>query len=74
MIPVLAMVAQEATIIRAPALHESVCDDPDDDKFVACALAGRCRLPVSGDKHLLYVTGYRGVRVLRPRAFVDLHL
>lgn len=72
--PVLAMVVLEATILRAPALPEPVCIDPDDDKFLACALAGRCRMVVSGDKHLLDVSGYRGIQVLRPRAFVDLHL
>ena len=72
--PVLAMVVLKATIIHAPSLPEQVCSDPDDDKFLACAVAGRCRLIVSGDKHLLAVSGYRRIQVLRPRAFVDLHL
>lgn len=72
--PVLAMVVLKATIIHAPALPEPVCADPDDDKFLACAVAGRCRLIVSGDKHLLTISGYRRIQVLRPRAFVDLHL
>ena len=72
--PVLAMVVLKATIVHAPALRQAVCADPDDDKFVACAIAGRCRLIVSGDRHLLDVSGYRGIDVLRPRAFVDLHL
>ena len=72
--PVLAMVVLKATIVHAPALREPVCADPDDDMFIACAIAGRCRMIVSGDKHLLDVSGYRGIQVLRPRAFVDLHL
>lgn len=72
--PVLAMVVRTASVVQAPTLPEPVCADPDDDKFLACALAGRCRLIVSGDKHLLAVSGYRRIQVLRPRAFVELHL
>jgi hypothetical protein len=29
---------------------------------------------VSGDKHLVDVSGYRGIEVLRSRAFVDRYL
>ena len=46
----------------------------DDDKFLACALASGAGTIVSGDKHLLSVSGYRGIEVLRPRAFVDRYL
>jgi len=55
-------------------LEGQVCADPDDDKFLACALASGARIIVSGDKHLVDVSGYRGIEVLRPRAFVDRYL
>lgn len=29
-----------ALLVEAPDLPEPVCADPDDDKFIACALAG----------------------------------
>ena len=32
------------------------------------------KLIVSGDKHLLNVSGYQGITVLKPRAFVDKYL
>lgn len=54
-------------------LH-AVCSDPDDDKFFACAVPGKARLIVSGDRHLLDVSGALGVEVLTPRAFVDGYL
>jgi putative PIN family toxin of toxin-antitoxin system len=58
-----------------PALLDGrVCSDPDDDKFLACALASGAGTIVSGDKHLLRVSGYRGIEVLRPRAFVERYL
>jgi predicted nucleic acid-binding protein len=55
-------------------LPESLCEDPDDDKFIACALAGRCRVIVSGDGHLLKVSGFRGLTVMSPRRFIDENL
>jgi len=34
----------------------------------------RVDLAVSGDTHLLSVSGYRGIEVLRPRAFLERYL
>jgi putative PIN family toxin of toxin-antitoxin system len=72
--PFLALLAVGADMVIAPELPEPVSQDPDDDKFLACAIAGRCEVVVSGDKHLKKVTGYRGIDVLSPRAFVDCYL
>lgn len=69
--PILALLAVEAEIVEAPALSASVSADPDDDKFFACASAAGAAAIVSGDKHLLEHDPWRGVRVLRPRQFVD---
>lgn len=55
---------------------EGVADDDPlvPERGVEYAAAGRCRMIVSGDKHLLDISGYRRIQVLRPWAFVDLHL
>jgi predicted nucleic acid-binding protein len=53
-----------------PALPEPVCEDPDD-KFLARALHSEAPVVVSGDKHLLSVSGWRHVEVLSAGAFVD---
>ncbi len=55
-------------------LPEPVCTDPDDDKFIACALVSDAKNICSGDKHLLDVNGYQGIEVLKPRAFIDKYL
>ena len=47
---------------------------PDDDKFIAAAIDTRTKIIVSGDKHLLRVSGYQGVSVLTPRQFVVRYL
>ena len=55
-------------------LPEPVSSDPDDDKFIACALSAGCQLIVSGDKDLLTVSGYAGIEILKPAAFVKQYL
>jgi uncharacterized protein len=72
--PMIDYVTLNARLFPDTELGEPVCDDPDDDKFIACALASESNLIVSGDKHLVKVSGYRGVRILKPREFVDTFL
>jgi putative PIN family toxin of toxin-antitoxin system len=72
--PILDYVVRNAEVYAAAPLHEAVCEDPDDDKFLACALASESTVIVSGDKHLLKVSGYRNVEVIKPRDFVDRYL
>jgi putative PIN family toxin of toxin-antitoxin system len=74
LVPTLELLTVEAEFTFAPNLPEPVCEDPDDDKFLACALATRTKIIVSGDRHLLKVSGYRGIDVIRPRRFLDDYL
>lgn len=60
--------------VEAPQLPFNVSTDPDDDKFLSCALASRTKVIVSGDKHLLVVSGYRGIEVVKPRTFIEKYL
>ena len=72
--PILTYVIEHAKVYKSAELKEPVCEDPDDDKFFACALASGSRIIISGDKHLLKVSGYQGIEVLKPREFVDRYL
>lgn len=46
--------------------------DPDDDLFLATALAGGAQVLVSGDRrHLLSMREYAGVRILRAADFLE---
>jgi uncharacterized protein len=72
--PILNFVIENATIYKSAALKEPICEDPDDDKFFVCALASDSKIIISGDKHLLKVSGWQGIQVLKPREFVDLYL
>ena len=72
--PILKLVTLKAKFFPSQRLPAPLCDDPDDDKFFACALAGKNRIIVSGDKHLLKVSGFRTIQVLKPRDFVYAYL
>lgn len=72
--PVYDFVVSHAKVYKPVKLKEPVCEDPDDDKFFACALASGCEIIISGDKHLLKVSGYQGIDVLKPREFLDRYL
>jgi predicted nucleic acid-binding protein len=60
--------------VEAPQLPFNVSVDPDDDKFLSCALASKTKIIVSGDKHLLAVSGYRNIEILKSSSFVDHHV
>ncbi|MCY4643890.1 MAG: putative toxin-antitoxin system toxin component, PIN family [Bacteriovoracales bacterium] len=47
-----------------------ICKDPDDDKFLNCALAASVNIVISGDKELLSLSNYQGVEILKPAAFL----
>lgn len=68
---ILDLIVRNAEVVPSTVLPEPVCGDPDDDKFLACALAARADLIVSGDKKLLAVSGYEDVAVTTPREFSD---
>ena len=70
----LALVADQAVLVTAPKLPRQVCSDPDDDKFLACAMAGGAKIIVTGDKELLRVASYGEIIVLTPRDFLEKHL
>lgn len=72
--PIFTFVLEHAKIYKPVLLKEAVCEDPDDDKFFACALASESKVIISGDKHLLKVSGYQGIEVLKPRDFIDNYL
>jgi len=72
--PWIELVIQKASLFSAPPLAEGVCKDPEDDKFLACALASESSVIVSGDKHLLDVSGYQGLEIQKPRTFLEKYL
>ena len=69
--PFLSLVATAGLVVEDIDLPQPVSDDPDDDKFLASARAAGAEIVVSGDKHLIGVSEWRGIEVLTPRKFHD---
>jgi hypothetical protein len=44
--------------------------DPEDNKFIACALEGEADYIISGDDHLLRLKHYEGIQILDARDFL----
>ena len=45
--------------------------DPADDKFISCALDGKCLYIVSGDSDLLDIESYEGIEILTVSDFLN---
>lgn len=51
---------------------EVIREDPGDDKFLNCASAGKADYIVSGDRHLLDLKEYRGIKIVTPSELVKI--
>ena len=61
---------EQAEVVTPAETPRVVPDDPEDDKFIAAALAGNADALITNDDHLLSVAPHAQVRVLQPSAFL----
>lgn len=52
----------------------NVCRDPDDDKFLGCAIDSKALYIVSGDKDLLTLEKYEDIEIITARDFCNRYL
>lgn len=63
-----------SVIIVTPAQNVNVVvEDPDDNKIIECAVAGKSGYIISGDKHLLQLGEYEGIKIIRASEFLKQH-
>ena len=66
----LALIAEAAGAVAQPAdVPSGTCGDEDDEHVLACALGTAARYLVSGDKDLLQIKTFKGIRIVSPREF-----
>jgi predicted nucleic acid-binding protein len=53
-----------ASVIEPAELEPVILADPDDDAVLACAVAARGDVIVSGDSHLLDLKKYLDIRIM----------
>jgi len=68
-IALLQTLAQESILVSGRVTVKA-SRDPEDDKFLAAAIEGEAQYVVSGDRDLLDVKVYRGIRIVRPAVFL----
>ncbi len=59
------------TVVVPVIITPAIIDDPDDDAVLACAVAAKADLVVSGDPHLLKLGHYQGVPIVTPAEAVE---
>lgn len=64
------VITHGARLVKPDFVPQAVPDDEDDNQIVACALAGKANLIVSGDKDLLRLKEYEGIPIVRPMDFL----
>ncbi len=63
--------ALAASIHVEPNLCLTACRDPDDDRVLECAVTGRATLIITGDRDLLSMRSFHGIRIITPGDFLD---
>ncbi len=58
-------------VVTPVVLASPVSRDPDDDNILATAVAGNCECIITGDKDLLVLKQFEGIKILSPREFSD---
>ncbi|MBI2009262.1 putative toxin-antitoxin system toxin component, PIN family [Candidatus Saccharibacteria bacterium] len=61
---------QDAELVKLGAHTVKVSPDADDNKFIETALIGHCDYIISGDRHLLGLKSYQGIKIVKPAEFL----
>ncbi len=68
----LAEISDAATVTPGEIRINSVKDDPQDNKYLECAVEGQVDFIISGDHHLTGLREFEGIRIVEPATFLKL--
>jgi len=66
-----AKLEDSANVVEPDFELNAVPDDPDDNRVLECAVAGKAEFIVSGDKHLMRIGAYEGIAIVTVRQFIE---
>lgn len=71
----LGLFARGFHVVFTAKTHELhvVDDDPDDNKFIECAVALKAEYIITGDKALTSIQNYMGIKIVSPKDFILIH-
>ena len=70
-LPLLKTYEAEASVIKPEPLPKQFCRDADDDEVLAVAIAAKAEMILTGDKDLLVLEKFQGIRIISPRQFIE---
>ena len=47
-------------------------EDPDDDKFIECAVALKAKFVITGDRAVKKIREYMNIKIVSPREFLSI--
>ena len=63
--------SMRVSLIEPTIRLDVIRNDPPDNRFLECALAGQAQAIVSSDRHLLALNTFRAIPILTPAEFLD---
>jgi putative PIN family toxin of toxin-antitoxin system len=63
---------ERSEVTTGKQLPKIVSRDVKDDKFLACAYEAKADYLATGDRDLLVLKEYKGIKIVKPREFIDL--
>ena len=68
----ISLLIRQATIVSITSNSKIIIEDPDDDKVIDTALAGKADNIVSGDKHLLKIACHEQIHIVSVNSFMQI--
>lgn len=69
---VLSRIVISATMVRTWHTVREIEEDKADNRVLECAFYAKAAFIVSGDKHVLRLGRFKGIRILPPRKFLEM--
>jgi putative PIN family toxin of toxin-antitoxin system len=62
------------TLIPIIQITETIidCRDPKDNKYLELAISGKAKYIITGDKDLLVLNPFRGIKIIQPDEFLSI--
>jgi putative PIN family toxin of toxin-antitoxin system len=69
-LPIVNDLRKHAHFIEVKSNIDVIKEDPTDNIFLECAQDGKADYIISGNHHLINISNYKGIPILRPKDFL----
>ena len=63
-------IISQAILIKKTPRIDIVAEDPEDNKFLSCAVAGKANYIITSDRHLLVLKKFKRTKIVKPTQFL----